>query len=426
MLFFSVVFAGVFLVLPKNSGAQVIADGDLIKTAVHHNIYIVKIIGDPSAGSGQVKRFKRLILNPDIFNQYEHLRWENIKTVSESEFGRYQLYSLAREINDFKVYRLFGDGDTGTKRWLNITPQEFEAAGFDWDGIYIMNLNEHDSYVNGSEYNSQNLPTHEFEYGIIPGISSTNDVNKLQELGVNIVRLAPNDLSFAKNALSTRGIKIMVQKIDDTPQGSPGVPPPSNYQQWVGELKKLVQQHPDVIYWQVWNEPNEVGFWYPTPSASAYVELLKMAYEAVKEANPNAIVINGGLSGLNPPRQYLRDMYAAGASNYFDILALHPYGQPKSPAVYLEDYLRFMKNIMETYGDLEKDVWITEIGWPTDPDQFGAVNEQEQADYLRLTYEISFDLDFIKKVFWYRLQDAGEGMGILGKPAESVYKELAN
>ncbi len=418
-LFFvaGIIILSVLFVTPKKVHAQIIVDGDLIKTATHENVYIVKIVG--------LKKFKRLILNPDIFNQYSHLKWENIKTVSESIFGQYKLSYLVREITDQTVYKLFPDEDTGTKRWVNTTWQEFESAGLDWDSIYIINNFERDSYNTGPDLLYQELSQHDFEYGIIPGISSTADINKIQDMGVDIVRLTPKDLSFAKNDLQRRGIGIMVQKVDEKPGNLSGVPPPSNYDSWVNDLKNLVIQNPDIKYWQIWNEPNVPLFWYPQPNAAAYVDLLKRSYIAIKQANPQAIVVSGGPTGINPPKQYLRDMYAAGARNYFDVLALNPYGQPNSPDVYLKNYLTFMKNIMESYGDLDTPIWITEIGWPTASDQFGAVTEAQQAEYLRRTYEISQSLDFVKKVFWYRLQDVGgDGMGILGKPAEDVYRSI--
>lgn len=405
------------LTVAKADAQTIINDGDLIKTATHENVYIVKIVGG--------KKFKRLILNPDIFNQYSHLKWENIKVVSESIFGQYQLSYLVREIIGTQIFKLFPDEDTGTKRWLNTSWQEFESAGLDWDSVYIINQHERVSYNTGQDLLFNELAQRYFEYGIIPGISSTNEINKVEDLGVDIVRLVPKDLSFAKEDLQDRGIEIMVQKVDEKPDNLSGVPPPSDYAKWVQDLKNLVSQHKDVKYWQVWNEPNVPLFWYPQPNAPAYVNLLKMAYVAIKEANPQAIVVGGGPTGINPPKQYLRDMYAAGARNYFDVLALNPYGQPNSPDVYLRNYLLFMKNIMEAYGDLDTPIWITEIGWPTAPDAFGTVSETQQAEYLRRAYEIAQSLDFVEKVFWYRLQDVeGDGMGILGKPAEGAYRSI--
>ena len=60
---------------------------------VHHNdidIYIVKITGS--------KLFKRLILNPTIFESYGHLRWEDVISVSPQTLNQYRTSDLVREV----------------------------------------------------------------------------------------------------------------------------------------------------------------------------------------------------------------------------------------------------------------------------------------------------------------------------------------
>ena len=116
-----------------------IVDGDLIKTSTSFDIYIVKLIG--------AKQFKRLILNPAIFNSYGHLKWENVKTVSQSAQDSYTLADLVIEVNpdgsvfDPKVYRVSSalDSDVGQRQWLNMTAAQFTAEGYDWDAIYKIN-----------------------------------------------------------------------------------------------------------------------------------------------------------------------------------------------------------------------------------------------------------------------------------------------
>ena len=119
-----------------------IADGDLISASDSFDIYIVKLKNN--------KQFKRLILNPEIFNSYGHLKWENVKKVSQSTLDQYQLSDLVIEVNadgsvaDPKVYRVASsqNSDVGEKRWLNITAAEFNEAGYDWDSIYYINHTE--------------------------------------------------------------------------------------------------------------------------------------------------------------------------------------------------------------------------------------------------------------------------------------------
>lgn len=124
------------------ASAQSIADGDLVTTADSFDIYIVKLVG--------AKKFTRLILNPDIFNSYGHLKWENVKTVSQSTISAYTLSELVIEVNadgsiaDPKVYRVRSDAnsDVGERRWLNISASEFESLGYDWDSLYHVNHTE--------------------------------------------------------------------------------------------------------------------------------------------------------------------------------------------------------------------------------------------------------------------------------------------
>ena len=133
--------------VPKGTESIAIVDGDLIRAINGFDVYIVKIV--PSTSSGQVeKKFKRLILNPDIFNQYKHLKWENVKQVSQEILDQYTTSDLVRALGDTKVYKLYPDGDIGEKRWIK-TLEDFLSFGYDWDSVYTINNYERDSYTNG-------------------------------------------------------------------------------------------------------------------------------------------------------------------------------------------------------------------------------------------------------------------------------------
>jgi len=84
----------------------------------------------------------------------------------------------------------------------------------------------------------------------------------------------------------------------------------------------------------IWNEPNLAQEWGGRPpDPAAYVELLEVAYHAIKKADPQAMVVSAGLAPTNlldetamDDRLFLREMYAAGAKPFFDVLGAHPYG----------------------------------------------------------------------------------------------------
>ena len=114
------------------------ADGN---TYYPYDVFIIKYVG--------TKKFKRLVLNPEVFASYGHLKWSNIKTVTVDEVKAFTTSSLVRAIGDTKVYKLIPDGDTGTKKWVE-TLDCFTSQGYDWDSVYIINNTDRDNYTTGA------------------------------------------------------------------------------------------------------------------------------------------------------------------------------------------------------------------------------------------------------------------------------------
>ena len=153
----------------------------------------------------------------------------------------------------------------------------------------------------------------------------------------------------------------------------------------------------------VWNEPNvslEWGFRPPDPAS--YVRLLSTVYLQVKDVNPQVQVLAGALAPtLAPPGDpeamsdldYLRGMYRAGASLYFDGLAVHAYGwrfPPEDPPALEKINFRrteLLREIMVEYGDSTKQVYITEGGWNDHPRWTKAVHPVQRALYTIRAYQ---------------------------------------
>ncbi len=157
-----------------------------------------------------------------------------------------------------------------------------------------------------------------------------------------------------------------------------------------------------IHYYQIWNEPNIYPEWgEQSPDPAAYVQLLRIAYQRAKEADPNVVILSAPLAQTleNSPRnmsdlEFLRRMYAAGARPYFDILFANAYGfglTPNDPPS--ADRLNFqrvtlLRQIMVENGDANKPIWFNEFGWNAAPATFspdklpwGRVTEQQQAQY---------------------------------------------
>jgi polysaccharide biosynthesis protein PslG len=151
---------------------------------------------------------------------------------------------------------------------------------------------------------------------------------------------------------------------------------------------------PQVTYWEIWNEPNLIRFWSPSPSSIDYVIMLNAAYAAIKAAAPHDVVVAGALSRARDipgaqiaPTTFVRSMYANGAQ--FDILSLHPYTYPFSPDTATSGNgwpdVATIRETMVANGDSAKKIWITELGAPTcGPGNASAVDAQPftKNDYM--------------------------------------------
>lgn len=111
-------------------------EGALVRAQGDYKVYIVK------------GRFIRHILNPEVFNIYGHLRWEDIIDIPAEELALYAESRLIRADGDEKVYEV---DQKGVKHWLNMTAEAFALSGHDWNSVYIVNSRERDYYKLGDE-----------------------------------------------------------------------------------------------------------------------------------------------------------------------------------------------------------------------------------------------------------------------------------
>jgi hypothetical protein len=182
--------------------------------------------------------------------------------------------------------------------------------------------------------------------------------------------------------------------------------PPKDKRDFGAYAYALAKRYPDVGYWQIWNEPNNPIFWPTGPNADEYAQMLKASYGTIKKANPGASVVLGGIS-LND-LEYVRELYAAGAKAYFDIMAVHLYNPGQAPSAYLAQELEKLHALMARYGDSTKTIWLTEIGWHTGTAP-SAVSEQQQSQYLEQTITIAHSKAYVGAVFWNTLMDCDRG-----------------
>jgi hypothetical protein len=137
--------------------------------------------------------------------------------------------------------------------------------------------------------------------------------------------------------------------------------------------------------WQVWNEPNLPVYWPSGPDAAEYVALLRATARGIRRVDAGAEIVTAGLpdSRLGVPlRDYVAAMYAAGAADAFDVLAVNLFGRD-APGVM--EGIETVREVAAASGD-NPAVWVTELGWATGgpPSDF-LVSEMRQADLLEQT-----------------------------------------
>lgn len=210
---------------------------------------------------------------------------------------------------------------------------------------------------------------------------------------------------------------------------------------WSTFVRTVVGRYKDTVHaWEIWNEPDAAHFLRPTAGSTAYLPMLKAAYQAIKEVDPTAIVVTGGTAGIN--YAFVKNLYALGGKGYFDAIGVHAYrtlgadfrSAPETSRFGLHSLdvdLAALNAVIAKY-DLGRPVWITEFGWPT---HAAGVTEAQQAAYLQRETLLAMSQG-VQRLFWYDFRNDGTDTGNqeqnfglykrdwTAKPMVSAFREL--
>lgn len=200
-------------------------------------------------------------------------------------------------------------------------------------------------------------------------------------------------------------------------------------------------RHPSVRYWELFNEQDAPGWtnWFGgdagthdngSPlcavrgSASTeqqgyeYAQMLKRVYPAIKNANPDAYVVVGGLVGTDS-WDFIRGIYRGGGKPYFDVMAIHTYGATPDEPVRVRG--QTVVNLINGNGDRGRPLWNTEFGagagsyvsaWgfphATGGDD-GTVFDNYQRDWWRDAISIHRNNRIYQKMFGFALDATDNG-----------------
>lgn len=212
----------------------------------------------------------------------------------------------------------------------------------------------------------------------------------------------------AIDAARSRGFKVLLGIVGNPAQLAAN--PSQYYQQFATFLGGVAALGPDAI--EVWNEQNIDREW-PRGliSPAAYTQMLSAAFQAIKRANPNVLVISGAPAPTGffggactgngcDDDAFIRGMAAAGAAQFADCIGVHynegivpPDATSGDPRGSSSHYTRYYPRMVNLYASVfpNKQLCFTELGYvspegfgPLPPGfEWGAGNTvQEQAEWL--------------------------------------------
>ena len=176
-----------------------------------------------------------------------------------------------------------------------------------------------------------------------------------------------------------------------------------------------------IASWEIWNEPDNADYW--AGSVEDYGKLLAAGDKAVRQGDPRALVVSGGLAGGLP---FLAQLVDQGTVHHADVINLHGYFETWNPAP-LESVPAYVTDAARLVGRHERPqrLWMAEIGYSnfrrgtyvSDWVKARFAHEHTrafQAVILMRTMALLLAQPEIDLVTWYELKDPPDRDAIIG------------
>ena len=210
------------------------------------------------------------------------------------------------------------------------------------------------------------------------GIAPADKMRASRMTWVKLQALPGYDMGAAIANAHALGFKVLLSAVGDRNQ--PHLP--AYHATFAAYLATLAAQGADAI--EVWNEPNLDREWPAGKiSTKSYTALLRAAYNAIKAANPNTLVISaapsptgffGGCSSRGCDDAFwVAGIARAGAGNYLDCVGIHYNEGVVPPSAYGggvdprdDHYTRYFPGMIERYSAAfggNRQMCFTELGY---------------------------------------------------------------
>jgi hypothetical protein len=186
---------------------------------------------------------------------------------------------------------------------------------------------------------------------------------------------------------------------------------------WSDSTDLYDPQYVPITHWQIWNEPSSQTYYQPKPKAEGYARLVKTSHDAITGVDPAAQIVLAGVftAPEGGPRYrikpYMSDFYRSrGIGKHFDVAAVHPYARTTAG---LSKQIKNVRSVMRRARVASKPLWITELGWSSDPPGLPGpllVGDEGQRQLLEDSFEMLAAQRHawnLAGVFWYSWRDPG-------------------
>lgn len=244
--------------------------------------------------------------------------------------------------------------------------------------------------------------------------------------------------------------------------------PPEDTRDFGNFMSALTRRYVGIVdAYEIWKAPNLLKYWtvpiydqsaqdlpdgdfgFPDRidiGAEQYLELLRVAHNAIKSVDRDALVITGGLAPVGFTDNYnsietgtfLQNMLLGGAADFSDGIGaifgasavpptLFCCQQPPGIDSHYESYFQYFREILYLYDHILTrnnatllPIYVTQVGWGTIEGGNLAIpaaglewlqytDEAEQAAYVTQAFELARNLTYIKGMFLYNLNGCAVG-----------------
>ena len=274
-----------------------------------------------------------------------------------------------------------------------------------------------------------------FELGGHVRDTSLPFAERMQYAGMNWTKI---QISYGEDPSSiiaaSHDNKLQVQL---TALGTPDMVIQPNFEQdFANWTSQMAAAGADAI--EVWNEPNIEREWQTGHiSPEAYTNLLCSAYEAIKAANPNTLVISAAPAPTGyfgnctadgcDDEPWMEEIYNAGAADCLDYIGAHhnagatsPSARSGHPANSTHHSWYFMPQTELYYNTFQgtRQIFYTEMGYasqqgvPPFTDTFAWASDttnSEQAEWLAQAAQLSIDTGMVRAIIIWNVDFARHG-----------------